>query len=151
MVAAAVTTARIIPKTVRGGIPGGRPKMNTSTTSPIPAAVPSAIPPRRAPTKIHTNTTRSSSQSMPCLLLPAGSTSHCFRVQHGGNLLFGEELLLPHQLNDALAGLQRFRSKFCGLVVAQQGIQSSDNADAVFHVFAAYVSVHRDSFDAKPS
>src|SRR4029077_7159539 len=69
MVAAAVTTATIIPSTVRGGMPGGRPKTKPKAASPIPATVPSPIPPRRAPTRMHTRRTSNSIHTISATLI----------------------------------------------------------------------------------
>jgi hypothetical protein len=48
-VADAATTATMVSITSTGGLPGGRPKMNTSITMPMPPSSPSATPPLRAP------------------------------------------------------------------------------------------------------
>ena len=48
-VAEAATTAMMVSITSTGGLPGGRPNANTSTTMPMPPSSPSAIPPLRAP------------------------------------------------------------------------------------------------------
>ena len=54
-----------------------------------------------------------------------------------GDLLFGEDLLLADQLHDAAAGLHRFGRKLRGALVADDGIERGDDADAVLDVVAA--------------
>src|ERR1700757_1936393 len=147
MVAAAVITARIILRTVRGCIPGGRPKTNTRTASPIPATAPRAIPPNRDPTKMEASTTRSSSQIISDTALSPTGSGHQSRIKHIVNLLLRQQLLLSPQFDNPLARLQGFGREFGRYVVPQQWIQGGDNSDAMLHIAAANLVIRRNATD----
>src|SRR3954469_14238985 len=142
MVAAAVTTATIIPSTCVGGEPGGRPRTKTSTASPMAATVPRPMPPTRAPTKMAARTTRNSSQITRSFPPAAG---HRFRIQVLPDLRLGQNLCLPHDLQDPLSGHHGLGGQLGRPFVADDGIQRGDDADAALEERLAGLTVGLDA------
>src|SRR5215212_3134903 len=72
-------------------------------------------------------------------LVRASRTGQCRRAEDLVDLEVGEDVLLPHELQDAVTRLQRLRGKLGRLVVADHGIERGDGADARLEVVLADV------------
>ena len=79
IIAAEVTTARMIASAAAGGSPGASPKTKTSTKVPRPPHRPTPTPPARVPMTIAPRTTSASSTKLTLISLPSflGSGRSC--------------------------------------------------------------------------
>src|SRR6478609_2837846 len=71
IMAAEVTTARMIARAAAGGSPGGSRKTKTSTNVPSPPQRPTPTPPARVPMTIAPSTTSASSTKLTLISIPS--------------------------------------------------------------------------------
>ena len=76
IMAAAVTTARMMAMAPPGGSPGASWKMKTSTNTPRPPHRPTPMPLTRVPIRMHTRTTSASSTNLTASM-PGPSSPGC--------------------------------------------------------------------------
>ena len=63
-------------------------------------------------------------------------------------MFLGEQVVLEDQLVDAATSFAGFLGNLGGLLVAYDGVEHGDDADAAFNQFAATLFVGNDAFDA---